>query len=162
MGAAPAFSMQADPAEIGSWLDFARDCEQEGFDALLVADHLGASSAPFVALAAAAAVTERLRLGSYVVNAGVWEPLGLAAEVATLDGISQGRALLGVGAGHTPAEWTMQGRQHPPSRQRVTRMMEIARVTRRLLAGETVTFAGEHIIASDATLETPSPVQHPG
>jgi alkanesulfonate monooxygenase SsuD/methylene tetrahydromethanopterin reductase-like flavin-dependent oxidoreductase (luciferase family) len=64
-------------------------------------------------LAAAAAATSRIRLGTYVVNAGAREPLHLASEVATLDVVSGGRAVFGAGAGHTPAEWTMFGRPYP-------------------------------------------------
>lgn len=76
---------------------------------------------PFVALAAAAAVTERIRLGTCVLNAGVWEPIPLATAVATVDLISQGRAVLGVGAGHTPQEWTARGVPFPGARDRVAR-----------------------------------------
>jgi probable F420-dependent oxidoreductase len=159
--AVPVFSVQADPAEVGSWQGLARDCERDGFDALLVANHPGTCSSPFVALAAAAAVTERIRLGSYVVNAGVWEPLTIAGDVATLDRVSGGRALLGIGAGHTPAEWTMRGRAYPHARDRIARMMEVTHVTRQLLAGERVTFHGEHVDADEAQLQRPRPVQDP-
>ena len=62
--------VQADPAVQPGWVAFARRVEDLGFDSLLVADHPGSGSAPFVALAAAAAVTDRIALGSYVLNAG--------------------------------------------------------------------------------------------
>jgi probable F420-dependent oxidoreductase len=153
------FSVQADPAEVPSWGEFARVCEQDGFDALLVADHPGTGSSPFVALAAAATATRRLRLGSYVANAGWWQPLHLAAEVATLDVVSGGRVLLGIGAGHTPAEWTMRGLSYPSAGDRVARMIEVTDVARRLLAGERVDVAGVHVVARDAALERPRPVQ---
>jgi probable F420-dependent oxidoreductase len=154
-----AFSVQADPVEVDSWPDLARACERWGFDTLLVADHLGSGSSPFVALAAAGAVTQRIQLGSYVANAGSWTPLHLAAEVATLDVVSQGRALLGVGAGHTPAEWTMTARPYPSGADRVARMTELVRVVRQLLAGETVSFRGDHVQVSAAVLEAPRPMQ---
>lgn len=76
--------------------------EGAAFDGLYVSDHPGTGPAPFVALAAAVAVTERIQLGTCVLNAGVWDPVALASEVATLDVVSGGRAVLGVGAGHTP------------------------------------------------------------
>jgi probable F420-dependent oxidoreductase len=156
------FSMQADPAAVGGqWAEFARACERDGFEALLVADHPGSASAPFVALAAAATATDRLRLGSYVANAGAWEPLTLAAEVATLDVVSGGRALFGIGAGHTPAEWTMSGRDYPSARDRVARMIEVTEVTRRLLAGDRVSVEGAHVIAREAVLAAPRPIQRP-
>ena len=99
------FSLQVVPENAAEWLDTARRAEAAGFDTLLTADHPGSCATPFVALAAAAAVTTTIKLGSYVVNAGVREPMLLAADVATLDVVSGGRAVLGIGAGHTPAEW---------------------------------------------------------
>src|SRR5882724_8802882 len=98
------FSVAAQPAGAAEWLDLARRAESLGLDSLYVPDHPGTCASPFVALAAAAAVTTRLRLGSYVSNAGVREPILLASDVATLDVVSGGRAVLGLGAGHTPAE----------------------------------------------------------
>ena len=69
------FALQARPEDAAGWLALARQAEEIGFESLYVADHPGSCAAPFVALAAAAAVTTRLRLGSYVVNAGVREPI---------------------------------------------------------------------------------------
>ncbi|MFI7000780.1 TIGR03621 family F420-dependent LLM class oxidoreductase [Nocardia sp. NPDC050175] len=159
MNAPIKFSMTANVVEVGSWPEFAKGCERDGFDALMVPDHPGSFVAPFVALAAAATATETIRLGTNVVNAGMWEPFLLAGEVATLDFLSSGRALFGIGAGHTPAEWTMQGREHPSAAARVDRMVEVTDTTRRLLAGEAVTFAGEHVQLRDAVLNRPRPVQ---
>ncbi|WP_238454015.1 LLM class flavin-dependent oxidoreductase [Micromonospora sp. ATA51] len=109
------FSVQARPADAASWLDLARRLEAAGFDALLAADHPGHGASPFVSLAAAAAVTSTLGLGSYVSNAGVREPILLATDVATLDMVSGGRARLGLGAGHTPAEWRPSAASGPTS-----------------------------------------------
>lgn len=133
------FSVQAQPADAASWLRLAQRCEDAGFDTLQAADHPGSCAAPSVALAAAAAVTSRIRLGAYVSNAGVREPIHLAADVATLDVVSGGRARLGLGAGHTPAEWQAIGRQRPDVRGRVDRCLAVAEAVVALLAGETVT-----------------------
>ncbi|MFF5084155.1 LLM class flavin-dependent oxidoreductase [Actinoplanes sp. NPDC000266] len=130
------FSLQAQPATAAAWLDLAREAERLGFDALTVADHPGVCASPFVALAAAAAVTSRLRLGSYVSNAGVREPILLASDVATLDVVSGGRAFLGLGAGHTPAEWEAIGKTRPDVRGRVDHCIAVAEATTRLLAGD--------------------------
>ena len=108
-------SVQAGPSNRSSWLELARSVEDGGYHALYAADHPGTSPSPFVALAAAAAVTERIELGTCVVNAGLWEPLALANAVSTLDLVSDGRAIVGVGAGHTPQEWTSSGRSFPSS-----------------------------------------------
>lgn len=156
-----AVNVQAAPRDAAAWTALAQRCERAGVGSLLVADHPGSGPAPFVALAAAASVTNDLNLGTYVVNAGAWEPLALASAVATLDVVSGGRAVLGVGAGHTPAEWTMRGLPYPSPTRRVGRMVELIEVTRRLLNGETVTFRGDHVQTDHAYLEEPRPVQEP-
>lgn len=154
-------SVQAQPQDATSWSDLAREIERDGFDALYVADHVGTAASPFVALAAAAAVTDRISLGTCVVNAGLWEPLALASAVATLDLLSDGRAVLGLGAGHTPREWTAAGRIHPSAGQRVTRLEEVVEVTTALLRGDVISFEGEHVRLVDAELERPAPVRQP-
>jgi probable F420-dependent oxidoreductase len=141
------FSLQALPDDAAGWLDLARRAEEIGFEALYVADHPGSCASPFVALAAAAAVTSQLRLGSYVVNAGVREPILLASDVATLDVVSGGRAILGLGAGHTPAEWAAIGKVRPGVRARVDHCIAVAEQTRRMLAGD--------------GMDQPRPVQDP-
>ncbi|MEQ1787213.1 MAG: LLM class flavin-dependent oxidoreductase, partial [Acidimicrobiales bacterium] len=110
-------------------------------------------------LAAAAVVTERIRLGTCVLNAGTWEPMKLACEAATLDVVSGGRAVLGVGAGHTPAEWIATGQPYPSPAERVARMIELVTATQALLAREHVSFRGDSFTLVDATLEDPRPVQ---
>ncbi|WP_326550586.1 LLM class flavin-dependent oxidoreductase [Micromonospora sp. NBC_01813] len=152
-------SLQASPSDAGSWLRLARKCETAGFDALLVADHPGAAASPFVALAAAAAVTSTIGLGSYVSNAGVREPILLAADVATLDVVSGGRARLGLGAGHTPAEWEAIGRHRPDVAGRVRRCIAVAEAVRALLDGEQVNADTPEVTARAARLIGPRPVR---
>ncbi|MEV6276850.1 TIGR03621 family F420-dependent LLM class oxidoreductase [Nocardia sp. NPDC051832] len=159
MTVAVTFSIQGNLAGVESWTEFAQDCERDGFDTLLLPDHPGACAAPFVSLAAAAAVTRRIRLGTNVINGGLWEPLPLAVEAATLDLLSAGRVDLGVGAGHNPFEWSMQGADRPAPAARIARMIELTELTRRLLAGETVSAAGEHFTLREALLDTPRPLQ---
>lgn len=154
-------SVQASPRDRASWLRLTRTVEDAGFHALYAADHPGSSSSPFVALAAAAAVTERIELGTCVVNAGAWEPLALASAAATLDVVSGGRAILGVGAGHTPQEWTSSGRPFPSAGDRVGRMIELVEATTSLLAGGRVSYRGRHLTLLDAVLEDPRPVREP-
>ena len=152
-------SVQASPRDRASWLALAVDVEGAGFDGLYVSDHPGSGPAPLVALAAAAAVTERIQLGTCVLNAGVWDPLALASEVATLDVLSGGRAVLGVGAGHTPQEWVSIGRPYPSPGARVDRMVELVDATQALLRGETVSRRGRHFTLIDAVLADPRPVR---
>src|SRR5438874_2042424 len=127
------------------WLDLARKVEGCGFDALYVADHPGVTASPFASLVAAALVSSTLKLGPYVCNSGVRDPVQLAGEAATVDVLSNGRFVLGLGAGHTPVEWTMEGRDYPSGGARVTRLGEMVEVITRLLCGEVVTFHGEYV-----------------
>lgn len=152
-------SVQASPRGRSSWLRLAREVEAAGLHALYAADHPGSTASPFVALAAAAAVTNRIRLGTCVVNAGLWEPVALASEAATLDVVSDGRTILGVGAGHTPHEWAAVGRDLPPAWARVGRMIEVVEATMALLAGESVSRRGRHVQLADAVMAEPRPVQ---
>ena len=152
-------SVQASPRDRASWLALAAEVESAGFDGLYVSDHPGSGPAPFVALAAAAAVAERIQLGTCVLNAGVWDPVALASEVATLDVVSGGRAVFGVGAGHTPQEWTSSGRPYPSPGERVDRMVELVDATQALLHGESVSHWGTHFTLVDARLAEPRPVQ---
>jgi probable F420-dependent oxidoreductase len=152
-------SVQAAPTDRVSWLALAAEVERRGFAGLCVADHPGSAPSPFVALAAAAAVTDRIHLGTCVVNAGMWEPLTLANEVATLDVLSDGRALLGIGAGHTPSEWTSTGQPYPSAGDRVDRMIELVEATAALLHEPAVTHHGEHFTLDDAAVTEPRPVQ---
>jgi probable F420-dependent oxidoreductase len=143
------------------WLGLARKAEALGFDALYVADHVGVAASPFAALAAAAAVTSTLKLGTYVVNTGIRDPLTLASEAATVDVVSNGRLILGLGAGHTPAEWTMNGRAYPSPAARVGRLAETIHVVKALLDGDVVTYRGRYVSVEDARLLAPRPVSSP-
>jgi alkanesulfonate monooxygenase SsuD/methylene tetrahydromethanopterin reductase-like flavin-dependent oxidoreductase (luciferase family) len=77
------FAVHASSAPTGAaWLDFARRAEELGYDSLLVPDHLGRQLSPISALAAAAAVTDRLRIGPYVFANDFRHPLVMAREAA--------------------------------------------------------------------------------
>jgi probable F420-dependent oxidoreductase len=141
------------------WRDFAKKVEALGFDALYVADHLGLTPSPFSALTAAATATSTLRLGTYVINSGIRDPLSLASDAATLDAVSGGRLILGLGAGHTPAEWTMTANPYPSPAQRVERLAEMVGVVTALLRGDVVTHHGPYLNLHDAFLLAPRPVQ---
>jgi len=82
-----------------AFVDKCRRAEEYGYDAVLAPDHLGAP-APFPLLVAAAAATERLRVGTLVLNVPFWNPALLAREVATTDILTGGRLEVGLGAGH--------------------------------------------------------------
>lgn len=146
-------SVQAEPTDLRSWLALAQRLERAGFHGLLMGDHPGSGASPWPALGCAAAVTETLKLGSYVVQAGVREPMHVAAEAATLDILAPGRVVLGVGAGHTPREWADVGQTRPGPRQRAERLAEFVTAVAGLLSGETVTLDGSYLTLHDSLLD---------
>ncbi|MFD7136907.1 TIGR03621 family F420-dependent LLM class oxidoreductase [Streptomyces sp. NPDC059894] len=110
-----------DPAPAEEWRAKCRRVEELGYDVLLVPDHLG-MPAPFPALVAAAAATERPRLGTFVLNAGFWNPALLAREVATTDALTGGRLELGLGTGYVRAEHEAAGLPWGSPGERVDRL----------------------------------------
>jgi probable F420-dependent oxidoreductase len=124
---------------VSSWWDFqqlVRRTDELGYDVFAAPDHLGAL-APFAALVGAGAISGRLRLRTYVLNVGFWNPALLAREVATLDMLSQGRAELGLGAGHMKSEHEDARLPWMPLNQRITALEDMVLEVRRRLADET-------------------------
>ncbi|GHF57629.1 LLM class F420-dependent oxidoreductase [Streptomyces griseosporeus] len=121
-----------DPAPGDAWRAKCRRAEELGYDVILVPDHLG-MAAPFPALVAAAAVTERPRLGTFVLNAGFWNPALLAREVATTDALTGGRLELGLGAGYVRAEHDSAGLPFGSPGERVDHLRRTVGELERLL-----------------------------
>ncbi|MDH2416426.1 TIGR03621 family F420-dependent LLM class oxidoreductase [Nocardioides sp. CER19] len=137
-----------------AWLDQVRRIEALGFDTLVMPDNLAHLPAVFPALAAAAAVTERLHLGTYVLANDLRHPVLVAKEAATLAMLSDGRFELGLGAGRPDAalENRMLGLPFDQGGVRLERLEESIGIIRRLLAGETVTARGTHYTVDDAVI----------
>jgi probable F420-dependent oxidoreductase len=96
---------------ITSRADFVAECraaEELGYDTVFAADHLGIP-APFPLLVAAAEATQRLRVGTLVLNVAFWNAALLAREVATTDILTDGRLELGLGSGHMKWEFDEAG-----------------------------------------------------
>ena len=127
-----------------AWRTMAQRAESLGYDIVLATDHLSGQLSPVPALAAAAAVTSRLRIGSYVFANDFRHPLLLAREAATLDALSGGRLEFGIGAGWRVSDYSQLGVPYDAAGRRIDRMEEAVRIVARLLAGETVTHAGRH------------------
>ena len=109
-------------------------------------------------LAAWGALTTRVRLGTLVTGNTYRHPPVLAKMVATLDHITSGRAMLGLGAAWHEGEHTMYGLRFPTTGGRLARMDEAARVLRLLLDEPVASFTGKHYVLTDAVAE-PKPVQ---
>ncbi|MEU2929225.1 LLM class F420-dependent oxidoreductase [Streptomyces sp. NPDC007251] len=120
------------PAPAAEWRTKCRRAEELGYDVLLVPDHLD-GPAPFPALVAAAGATERPRVGTFVLNAGFWNPTLLAREVATADALTGGRLELGLGTGYVPAEHEAAGLPYGSARERVDHLRRTVGELDRLL-----------------------------
>jgi probable F420-dependent oxidoreductase len=117
-----------------SWRDRVRAAEDLGYDVLEVPDHLGLVS-PFPALVAAADVTT-MRLGTYVLNAGIVSPAFLARDVADVYRLTDGRLELGLGAGYVPGEFEAVGLPFGTGGERARKLEATLVATRELLAAE--------------------------
>jgi probable F420-dependent oxidoreductase len=143
-----------------AWFERARRAETLGYEVLLVTDHLSGQFSPVPALAAAAAATSRIRIGSYVFANDFRHPLLLAREAATLDVLAGGRLEFGIGAGWRVSDYTQLGVAYDPAGRRIDRLEEALAIIRRLFAGETVTHTGRAYTIRQARL-SPTPVQRP-
>lgn len=130
------------------WLDHVRRVEDSGVDVFLVRDHFSAGAygqqlAPFSALAAAAAVTTRLHVGTLVLDNDFRHPMLVAHEAASLHYLSGGRFELGLGAGWYQPEYEAAGISFDPAPWRIGRLSEALGVIRGLLDGGTVDHLGD-------------------
>ena len=141
------------------YLDLARRAESAGYDSVWVGDHLvydlpdGSTRGPYEAwttLAAIAAVTERVEIGPLVASTGFHAPAMLAKQAATVDAISQGRLILGLGAGWNRREFEAFGF---PYDRRVSRFEEALAVIVPLLREGRTTFHGEFYDVDDCVLD---------
>ncbi|MXP24205.1 TIGR03619 family F420-dependent LLM class oxidoreductase [Gordonia sp. HNM0687] len=165
--------LRANPA---IWSDLAQEAERVGFESIWMSDHLvlpvdldsgdypdgKLPIAPntqifdvMVYLAAIAARTSTIRLGTFVYQLGLRDPFSAARAVATLDVVSGGRVELGVGAGWSSAEWQVAGL---PFDSRGRRLDEVSAVCRRLWTEETVAHEGEFYSFPEVAFE-PKPIQ---
>ena len=98
--------------------DWGRRAEDMGYDVVHLPDHLY-TTAPFPMLTAVAMATEKLRIGTFVLNACFYKPALLAREVTTLRDLSGGRLELGLGAGYNKVEFDQAELPFPSARERV-------------------------------------------
>lgn len=140
--------------------DLARRAESIGYSGLVLPDHLLEQHAPIPVLAAVAAVTERVRIGTFVFNVALRHPAVLAQDLASLDVLSQGRLEIGIGAGWNRAEFNAIGVPFEPAAVRVRRLAEAVAVLKGCFGDGPFSFAGEFYTLTDHE-GRPKPVQRP-
>jgi alkanesulfonate monooxygenase SsuD/methylene tetrahydromethanopterin reductase-like flavin-dependent oxidoreductase (luciferase family) len=161
-------NMSHPPSEV---LDTARWAEGAGWHGVWYADHYMPNTGDesfipvdtyecWAMLPAIATATERVRIGSLVAPTSVHHPAVLANRAATIDHISNGRLVLGLGAGWQINEHKAYGIELEPPKQRVDRFDEAIQIVRSMLSQDRTTFAGEVYTITDAPCD-PKPIQSP-
>ena len=138
-----------------------------GFDSVWVCDHLYGVPTPAVPifeawseLAAVAAVTERVELGTLVTPPYFRNPALLAKQIATIDQISNGRTIAGLGAGWFGAEFEGYGCDFPPLGERMRALEEMAKILKLMWSEERASFEGRTATIHEVICE-PKPVRRP-
>src|ERR1700746_4029780 len=146
--------------EMGAFVELVDRC---GFDSLWVGDHISFTVAildPLLQLAQAAVVSRRLTLGTAVYLLPLRSPAPVAKQVATLDHLTEGRLIFGVGVGgEFPKEFELCG---VPFNERGARLSEAIPILRSLWSGKPVSHAGGRYPAFDAVAMQPPPRQPGG
>jgi F420-dependent oxidoreductase-like protein len=149
----------------------ARLAEQRGFASVWYEDHFmfrapdrPGGSVPqlecLTTLAAIAAATERVEIGMLVLGVPYRNPALVAKMLATLDVISGGRVIAGLGAGWHEEEFRAYGYPFPPVGERMEMLEEAVQIVDRLLRGQPASFTGKHFTITDA-LNDPPPMRQP-
>ena len=161
-GQIPSDSGRTFDREYRETLDLVRLAESVGFDSAWVSEHHGASDGYLPSLlpmlAAIAASTKRMRLGTGVVLAPLHDPLRLAEDAAFVDQLSGGRLILGLGIGWRDEEFRMFG---VPKSERAIRTAETIDILRRAWTGQRFSFEGR-TFRYDRVKVTPPPAREGG
>lgn len=167
------FGTMADPEKLRR---LARRADQVGFDSLWLYDHVSFPARipdtygktvftpetpfldPIATLSFLVAETRHIRLGTGILLAALRHPLLVAKSIATLDVLSGGRAILGVGLGWLAEEFEALG---VPFRQRVGRLRETVEILRSIWASRRLAYTGRYYTFSEMTTY-PLPIQNGG
>jgi probable F420-dependent oxidoreductase len=139
-------------------VNFAKKCEAMGADSMWTIDRIAYDNLePLTVLAAAAGATQRIRLGTSVLLGNLRHPTHLAKNVATLDFISDGRVIMGLGFGSRESDYKAV---EAPFEKRGSRAVEQVKLIKRLWTEENVTHHGRFFNVENLTIG-PRPIQKP-
>ncbi len=161
----PSFALGPKTATLEAMGRYLRRAEDLGFDCAVSIDHLLLTPPayactwlePLALLSALAGVTRTMKLGTMVLVLPLRNPVYFAKEWATLDLLSGGRTILGIGVGWHESEFALMG---VPYRERGPRMNEAIEVVKALWAGDDVTYEGKYYRFKNLTID-PKPAQKP-
>jgi F420-dependent oxidoreductase-like protein len=161
----------ADRDLFGAIAEIAGAADESGFDSVWVMDHfyqiamVGPRTDPmleaYTLLGAIAARTSRVSLGTMVTGVTYRNPALLAKQVTTLDIVSAGRAILGIGAAWNDEEHAGYGFAYPPIGERLDRLEEALQICRAMFTQEAPSFSGRHYTLTQA-LNFPRPIRPGG
>jgi F420-dependent oxidoreductase-like protein len=145
----------------------AREFDALGYDSVWLCDHMFGvprNEIPiqeaWTTLCVIGALTERVHLGTLVSPVGFRHPAIHAKALATLDQITKGRVVLGLGIGWNEAEFRGYGLDFPPARVRLQQLAEAAELTKRAWTEDKVDFAGKHF-QTQGLMVNPKPYRQP-
>lgn len=149
------FGVQLSSLPAAGWVDRVRRIEALGYSTVFWPDHFGRQWDPVVALSAAAAVTDRLRVGSLVYGVDYRHPVVFAKAAATIQLLSNGRHEFGLGAGWMQTDYDEAGIPCDRPGVRIARLDEALTVIRSLWREEKSSFRGAHYMITDAPRALP-------
>jgi probable F420-dependent oxidoreductase len=151
------FGVQLAQLPKDGWQERVRSLESLGYSTLFVPDHFGSQWDPTTTLAAAAAVTTRLRVGSLVYDVDYRHPVVHAKASATLHLLSDGRHEFGLGAGWMRTDYDEAGIPYDRPGLRIERLAEALEIIRGMWTQERTSFAGKHYRVTNVAQAAPLP-----
>src|SRR5262245_39895517 len=142
-------------------IELAREAEREGFDAIAMWDHMNFPGVDCpTGLTAIACATSKIKVWANVMAAGYRPPSIVAKSMASLDYISGGRVILGMGSGWDEKEFRAYGFPFVSLAERRAQLAETVQIINEMWTKERATFRGKHFSIEDSVCE-PKPVQKP-
>jgi probable F420-dependent oxidoreductase len=138
------FGVQIHSLPIDSWRNDVRQLEAMGYDSVFVPDHFGDQWDPTTSLAAIAGATEKLNVGSLVYDVDYRHPVVFAKAAATLQVMSRGRHIFGIGAGWMETDYVEAGMPYDRPGIRISRLEEALKIITSMWENEKTTFDGEY------------------
>jgi probable F420-dependent oxidoreductase len=152
------FGAKATRATSGKeWADLARQAEDLGYASFQIDDHFGNQLAPVPAIMAAACATEKIFVGPHVAGIDFRNPVLFAKEAATIDLLSDGRMMLGLGAGWSKDDYAIAGIDQAAASVRIERLGEAVAIMRGLWGAEPFSYQGSHFTVAEVNA-MPKPV----
>jgi len=128
----------------GNWRSAVKHIEELGFSTIFIPDHFRPQWEPVATMAAVAAVTDKINVGTSVFDVDYRHPVVLAQASATIHLLSNGRHEFGIGAGWLKSEYEKAGIPFDPAWKRIQRLEEAVKIIKSLWTNEITSFEGKH------------------